>query len=261
MLKPRTWIAGSSDVRKMDLVFLGNLAATQTLIYATIVSALLSLVALGYPMLRRRHDLSALPKADVRAALAYFALIGLGFMFVEMALLSRLSVFLGHPTLALSVLLSSIILFTGIGSVLSGRIDVTRRSLAIAFPLAPAALVVVTSFALDPVMRALIASSEPVRITASMLLLLPPALGMGLCFPLGLRLSERMEHARADGVLRLGPWLWGINGAFSVCASGFALGCSMVLGIGATLWLGALCYALLPLCTARLWSAGATTQS
>ncbi len=258
MLKPHTWLAGSRDVRTLDLAFLGNLAATQTLVYATIVSALLSIVALGYPMWRRVRDLSTLPKRDVRAALAYFALIGLGFMFVEMALLSRLSVFLGHPTLALAVLLSSIILFTGIGSVLSGRIDVTRRGWAMAFPYLPAGLVLIASFALDPVMRALVAAPEGMRIAASMGLLLPPALGMGLCFPLGLRLSERMELARSAGAPRLGPWLWGINGAFSVCASGFALGCSMIFGIGTTLWLGALCYALLPLFTARLWRSGLT---
>ena len=83
-----------------------------------------------------------LPRADVAAALGYFALIGLGFMFVEIGLLSRLSVFLGHPTLALAVLLGGIILFTGMGSLLSATIDVGNPRWARAFPLLPAALVV-----------------------------------------------------------------------------------------------------------------------
>ena len=73
-----------------------------------------------------------------------------------------------------------------------------------------------------------------------------PALGMGICFPMGLRL---MDSLRAQ---ELGPWLWGINGAFGVCASGIALGVSMIWGISTTLALGALCYLLLLLCTRRL---------
>jgi hypothetical protein len=61
-----------------------------------------------------------------------------------------------------------------------------------------------------------------------------------------------MERARAGREPRLGPWLWGVNGAFSVCASGLGLMTSMVWGIPVTLLLGAACYALLPLTTWRL---------
>ena len=58
---------------------------------------------------------------------AYFLLIGLGFMFVEIGLIQRISVFLGHPVYALSIGLFSIILSTGIGSLLSERFKPTRR--------------------------------------------------------------------------------------------------------------------------------------
>jgi hypothetical protein len=77
---------------------------------------------------------------------------------------------------------------------------------------------------------------------------------MGLCFPLGLCLTERMELARApdQDAPQLGPWLWGINGAFGVCASGLGLGISMAWGVPVTLLCGAACYALLLPCTSRL---------
>ena len=81
------------------------------------------------------------------------------------------------------------------------------------------------------------------------LLLGPPALGMGLCFPLGLRL---VGLRGGDGRPDIGPWLWGINGAFGVCASGLALGTSMVWGVPATLGVGVACYSLLLLCTRAL---------
>ena len=73
------------------------------------------------------------------AALGYFALIGLGFMFVEIGLLSRLSVFLGHPTLALAVLLGGLISFTGVGSLLSARVPLADPRWARLYPLLPAA--------------------------------------------------------------------------------------------------------------------------
>lgn len=252
MLKPFAWFVPDRELKATDLVFLGNLSATQTLMYATLVSLILSIATLIMPMKRRVDDLRALPRGDVLAALFYFALIGLGFMLVEIGILSRLSVFLGHPTLALSVLLSGIIMFTGVGSMLSGRIDVTSKRWAVIYPWLTAAGVLITAFAMEPVMASLVAAPAATRIGASVLLLVPPALGMGLCFPLGLRLTERMERARSRQAPRLGPWLWGINGAFSVCASGLALGCSMVFGIRTTLFAGMICYVLLPLATRRL---------
>jgi hypothetical protein len=92
--------------------------------------------------------------ATLAAACAYFALIGLGFMFVEIGLLSRVGVFLGHPTLALAVVLGGIILATGIGSLISGRMPVERPRVAWFFPLAPGLLVVVVRAAMGPVMDA-----------------------------------------------------------------------------------------------------------
>jgi hypothetical protein len=58
----------------------------------------------------------------------YFALIGAGFMMVEIGLLQRMTVFLGHPIYSLSVLLFSLILTTGIGSFLSGTFTLHNRS-------------------------------------------------------------------------------------------------------------------------------------
>jgi hypothetical protein len=263
MLKPSSWLMGREDVNSMDLSFLGNLQATQTLVYATLVSALLTLLTVITPMLLRRRDFPALGKANVFAAAGYFALIGLGFMYVEMGLLSRLNVFLGRPTLALCVLLASMILFTGLGSMLSGNLRLERARWAVFFPLLPAALIVASAALLPLAMTAFEASGTFTRVAVSLALIAPTALGLGLGFPLGLRLCERMElqvlgetEARAHHGAALGPWLWGINGACGVCASGLALGTSMVFGIDVTLLIGAACYALLPLAAARLYRAG-----
>ena len=79
------------------------------MLYAALVTLALTLLTLVFPMARRLRTCACCRAARVAAALGYFALIGLGFMFVEIGLLSRLNVFLGHPTLALAVLLGGMI--------------------------------------------------------------------------------------------------------------------------------------------------------
>ncbi len=249
MLRPSAWLARGEEVGELDHAFLGNLYATQTLIYATLASALLTLFAVVIPLLWRRKDLARYGIADVGASCLYFALIGLGFMFVEMGLLSRLNVFIGHPTLALASLLGGIIFFTGVGSLLSGRIPMDNPTVARLYPLLPAVLVVIVALSIDPVMRSLASASTGVRVLAGVGVVGLPALGMGLGFPLGLRLVGRLA---TDGRPDLGPWMWGVNGACGVVASGLALTCSMAYGIAATLYAGAVCYVALLACTAWL---------
>ena len=60
----------------------------------------------------------------------YFALIGLGFMFIEIGIIQRVSLFLCHPVYGLAIGLFSIILSTGIGSLISERLqlDMPRNS-------------------------------------------------------------------------------------------------------------------------------------
>lgn len=254
MIKPATWLSEPEQVDELDYAFLGNLHATQTLVYATAISALLTSIAVLVPLWSRRRDLAAYPKLDVLAAATYFGLIGLGFMFVEIGLLSRLNVFLGHPTLALAVLLGGIIFFTGVGSMASGRVPLQRPWVARLYPLLPGGLVLVAGALLDPVMGAYGAAGTPVRVLLGLGLVAVPALGLGLGFPLGLRLVEGLRTLRTETDERppLGPWMWGINGACGVVASGLALTSSMAWGIPATLMIGAGCYLVLPLCSAHL---------
>lgn len=249
MLRPSTWFAPPEAVDELDLAFLGNLHATQTLVYATLASLLLTLFAVVVPLVLRRSTLRGYARGDLAAACGYFGLIGLGFMFVEIGLLSRLNVFLGHPTLALAVLLGGLIFFTGLGSLSSARLPLERASVARRFPLVPFVAVVLAALLVDPLMSGLSSAGTGVRVVASVALVAVPALSMGLCFPLGLRLVERL---RGPDQPPLGPWMWGLNGACGVVASGLALTCSMAWGISTTIAVGAACYLALLACASRL---------
>ena len=249
LVRPASWLSGSG-VSSHRIAYGGNLQATRTLVYATLASSLMAVLALLVPLALRRRSLGSLRRGEVAAALTYFALIGFGFMLVELAMLSRLSVFLGHPTLALAVLLAGIILFSGLGSLASGRLDLERSRASVLYPLVPAVLLVLLQPLMGPIMQAADSFTIPARVLLSVALIAPPALGMGFGFPIGLRLVRRIESKAPAGAGSIGPWLWGINGACGVTASGLALACSMAWGVSTTLLAGAACYALLTLVSA-----------
>jgi hypothetical protein len=85
------------------------------------------------------------------------------------------------------------------------------------------------------VIRTFGASTTPARIAVAIGLLLPIGFLMGMAFPLGMR-------AASDRTSVLTPWLWGINGATSVCASVIAVAISLHWGIAASFWTGVACY-------------------
>jgi hypothetical protein len=168
--------------------------------------------------------------------LGFFFAIGLGFMFIEISQMQRLMVFLGHPTYALSVVLFTLLVGSGLGSLVSERVA-ARFGPGVGFPwlVAVAAAVagfgVLTPWAID----ALAAATTPIRISASAGILLAMGLCMGTPFPLG------MKYAAARHP-EITPWLWGVNGAASVLCSVLAVVVSLFWSISASFWLGVSCY-------------------
>ncbi|MGB0670902.1 MAG: hypothetical protein ACPGNT_05355, partial [Rhodospirillales bacterium] len=101
----------------------GNLFATLTLIMLFAISLVLVIAAIIIPLRPALRDVGG---RVVTGGTAYFILIGFGFMVSEIALLQRFSVFLGHPIYSLIIVLSALILSTGLGSLLSDRLSLNR---------------------------------------------------------------------------------------------------------------------------------------
>jgi hypothetical protein len=131
---------------------------------------------------------------------AYFALIGVGFMMIEIALLQRMSVFLGHPVYALSVVLFSLILSAGFGSRASERVRLAGASTLTAWSVATASYVFALPFWLPRLLVELDGTDLLVRAGLCVLVLAPAGFLMGFGFPTGMRLvSARGPHAVALG--------------------------------------------------------------
>ena len=167
----------------------------------------------------------------------YFALIGVGFMMVEIALLQRMSVFLGHPVYALSVVLFSLILWTGFGSIASERIRLARAGKLAAWSVASAAYLFALPLWLPPLLVDLEGADLLIRAGVCVLVLAPAGLLMGFGFPTGMRLVSAISTTPT-------PWFWGINGAAGVLAASLAVATSVAVSIDATLRVGAACYLL-----------------
>jgi hypothetical protein len=168
----------------------------------------------------------------------YFAGIGLGFLLIEVAQLQRLSIFLGHPTYALSVVLFSVLLFSGIGSMLTERFVRLDRPASLVAPLLVLmAVVVAFGFVTPAVIHRFDGATTPMRIAIAVALLAPLGLVMGMPFAIGMRSAAARSNAPT-------AFLWGINGATSVCASVFGVVIALFLGISASYWAGCLAYVL-----------------
>lgn len=240
MLKPASFMHLSNVPRGGAIG--GNVRATSTLVLLFLIAAVLVVAIVVWPLWR--SGLPEMRPGVFALSASYFALIGAGFMLIQIPLLQRLSVFLGHPTYTLAVVLLSMILFTAFGSVLSDRVPIEGRLVPI-IPLGIAAGVVLMVLVMGPVMARTIHLGLAARSATAVALIAPVATLLGFCFPIGMRLVGRVsDHATA--------WMWGINGAFGVLASIVAVGVSMWLGIPANLVLAAALYATLGLVTRGL---------
>lgn len=220
---------------KVGGVAFGNLAATFSLAGLFLISTMLVIVAILVPL---RSTIARANKRLLAGGTAYFLLIGMGFMLVEIALLQRFSVFLGHPTYSLSVVLFTVILSTGLGSLISGRVPLDSNIRLVTWSVLTAVYVVLLPAWLPRVLLAFDDAELFTRAAIAVATLAPAGMLMGFGFPTGMRLIGAVDR-------RPTPWFWGINGAAGVAAGVTAVACSISFGIHVTLIVGGLCYLLL----------------
>ena len=211
----------------------GYLTLAATLGQALLASAVLILL----PLAVRR---GAPTRRGLRGrTLLYFTAIGLGFLLVEIALLQRFLLFLGHPVYTAAVVLSGFLLFAGAGSAAAGALGRRfgeRRALAGAVAVV-VALVGLYTVVLGPLFHALAAWPAPAKAAVSVALIAPVAAAMGLPFPLALARLSQLAPA-------LLPWAWAVNGCASVLSAILAALLALHSGLDTVLWVAAGLYLL-----------------
>jgi hypothetical protein len=166
--------------------------------------------------------------------LSLFACLGIGFMFVEIALIQKMILPLEYPSYAVAAVLTSLLLGSGMGSLLSHWVRHFRTRWVAAVI---AGLIVLMSIVLPHLSELISTVSLPLRILFVCFLLIILGVPMGIPFPLALKILGK-SHGR------LIPWAWAVNGCFSVLAPLLAIMLAMVLGFQMVLWTGAGAYLL-----------------
>ena len=217
----------------------------RVLLLLLFISMAFGAVFLLLPFLWHRGSLSELPSKGASAI--YFAALGLGFMFYEITMIQKLTLFLGYPTYSLTITLASILVFSGIGSLLSSRVTNARRTIMILWA-ALVALGVFYRFALPSITDALLPSALAVRILVTIAILLPLGLCLGMFMPLGLRAVTSLHQHRELYV----AWGWAVNGFFSVIGSTLTTILSMTFGFQFMFVLAVIVYGIAALTFVKL---------
>jgi len=169
----------------------------------------------------------------------YFFLLGLAFLFVEMAFIQKFILFLSHPLYAVAVVLGFLI-FAGIGSAysprLSQRIQPYGRS-PVSIAVAGILVIALLYIALLPmIFRELIGLADGIKMALSIVLIAPLAFCMGMPFPIGLK---QLADSAPDFI----RWAWGINGFASVMSAALATLLAIEFGFTAVVLLALGLYA------------------
>jgi spermidine synthase len=202
-----------------------------------ITSVLVLLFIIG-PLLFVRSRAMTGEKAGRMSYLFYFACLGAGFIIVEVAMIQKFILFLGHPVYALAVILFSLLTFSALGSYLSGRLDETRIKETLVKLIGAVVLMVFAYILLlPPIFYGLVWLPHPARIVIAVILMAPLALVMGMPMPIGIKLLSKSAP-------QIIPWAWGVNGATSVMGSVGALVIAILTGFNQALIVGAALYGL-----------------
>ncbi len=168
----------------------------------------------------------------------YFAAIGMGFMFIEVCLIQMLTLYLGYPTYALSVTLFGLLVFAGIGSLMSGRWLEQRNRSLVALLVLLAGIVLFLQLGFPLMVDATVGAALPIRLLVTVAMLAPVGLCLGHFMPLGLESVAALGIHPKEYV----AWAWAVNGFFSVITSVLSTILAMSFGFTTVLAIGLSCY-------------------
>jgi hypothetical protein len=167
--------------------------------------------------------------------LLYFVSIGAGYILIEVALIQRFVLFLGHPTYALTVIIFSMLISSGVGSYFSRRIVGLSQSRLSGMMTLVAASVALLTVAVGPVTEAGVGWPAWLKVLLTVLMIAPPAFFMGMPLPTGLAMLE-VRHKPSV------KWAWALNSASSVLGSVSAIFLAIYTGLNRTLLVGGALY-------------------
>ena len=197
-------------------------------VVATAIILLLPPILLGSRLPREEGVLRFLP---------YFICIGAGYILIQVALIQKFVILLGRPTYALTVIIFSMLVSSGLGSYVSRKLLAGSDRRLMRILAVVTGLVVALAFMAPLITEWGMAWPLPLKCLVITILIAPVGFAMGMPFPAGLTRLERRHPASVR-------WAWALNAASSVLGSASAIFLGIYLGLKSTLLIGGLLYLL-----------------
>lgn len=168
----------------------------------------LSIFLIFLPVVKLWSEDHSIKSSGIFTSLSYFAFLGIGFMFVEISFIQKMILPLENPSYAAAIVLSSMLISSGCGSLISHRLRMLQRTEVL---LMLSLIILIYSLFLPLVLNYIFPYSLKLKIISVFFILMPAGMLMGIPFPLGLSLLTTKNPS-------LIPWAWAVNGCFSVLA-------------------------------------------
>ncbi|MDI6766205.1 MAG: hypothetical protein QME52_05215 [Bacteroidota bacterium] len=192
---------GRDALPLMDWGYLVLLSTLIALVFLSVIFIILPLFAL------RQSDND---KGNKLRTFLYFSGLGIGFMFIEIVMIQKFILFLGHPMYSVSAIITGILLFSGLGSLSSHRLNAGKNIKIIVGLI----LILGVSYGLllNDLFQLMLHFPMGLKYISALLIISPLAFFMGMPFPTGLAALSRISSS-------LVPWAWGVNGFMSVISA------------------------------------------
>ena len=200
-------------------------------------SIIASVLLIALPLFFRPWDQASGRRRPRSWALFYFALLGWGYMSVEIVLIQKLILFLDHPIYAMTTVVSVLLVASGLGSLSSHKVGDREIRRALVLILGTVGILILAFLGVIPVVtHGCLGMSWALRELVAVVFLFPLGFLMGMPFPLGLRYVSRQN----PGII---PWAWCANGCFSVMGAVLAVAIAFRAGFSGVFVLAAVVYA------------------
>jgi hypothetical protein len=237
---PNEYIELAESARKFGPVPIGDVPAVAVLLFGALLAGIVIFVPL-----RRLRNTSIRPPAERLVMLVYFSMLGIGFIALEIVLLQRFILFVGSPSVAIALVLGTMLVFAGSGSVFLSPLVIRSLPALLVVFLATVALSAFYATQLEAIFDRFLGYPLTARCFIGMLLVMPLGLLLGVPFPCGLRLAHRDDN-------HLVAWAWALNGYMTVIGTTAISIITQFLGYTLMFLLGGVVYLIAGLCMAYL---------
>lgn len=210
--------------------------------YFSVAAVVIFLLLPFLIFLYKKNKTNNVDKSHIKTYLIfslYFAMIGSGFMIIEVTMIQRFMLVLGNPVYAMSIIIFTMLIGAGIGSLTSSRISLNKLHKCMVLTLSSiVCLILAYQFSLSSLLHYMSTGSITFKTLITIVLVFPLGFVMGFPLPMAVRLIKLIN------MNEIIPWMLAINGASSFFGSSLTVVLAMTSGYGNAFLAAAICYAI-----------------